>query len=1052
MTNSLLHIYFVLFCICILNFDNSCAQENSLSFEKITTKDGLSNLKIYSIAQDNNGFIWIGTMDGLLRYDGYNFKVYRNIPNNPKSIPVSRIISILVAPNNILWLTTKNEGLIKFNTLTEEFTHFVHNSSNTSSLPFNDIWELYLDKDSTIWGTNNLESGFRITDKEKFVISEMPPEYNLRIQLFKHIKDLINSKYKKNCDLTRMSFAKSSQDNYWIATMQNGLYKFNTKLDKITPIKQDEFEGFYSMVSICEDRTGVLWIGKSNVGVFKLSPNKTSFTHYNLESFKDLQLNNLYVRSLTVDNNSNYWIGTHSNGLIKFNKTNNYLYNYKNKSTDKKSLSSNEVRSLYMDSENNLWIGTRGYLSKYNGEEDNFINYTMFDEDSVQQNARVFNITEDSQGNLWLSNWDNLVKFNKQSKEFKYFSKYLFDMDNIRHTLIDQNGLLWISAEYGGIVVFDPDTEKIIKRYRKENGLSNSGVFQVYQEDTNTFWAATLSGLNKINQFNNTIEILTTDNDLPSNIVMGIMEDRNQNYWLPTANGLAYFNTTLNKINSFFIEDGLQHNEFVENAFYSDTLTGNILVGGINGFNVFHPDSIYIDSNKPKVAFTNFKINNIEIIPNKAYNGRVILDKPIEYTNKIKLQHQEDKVISFEFSALHFNSQKNNKYAYMLEGYDKEYLYTTYENRIATYTNLDPGKYILKVIASNNNDVWNNEGKSIEIIIVPAFYQTLLFKVTFIILIIGLIIFIYLYRINSVRKQKIGLENKVRERTASLLKTNVTLEESKEEIQTQKDLLYLQNIELEKHQNNLESLVFKRTQELEAAKNKAEESDKLKSAFLANMSHEIRTPMNAIIGFSSILEHQELNPEEQNNYVRIINKSGTSLLALIDDILNISQIDSNQITINLTKFKLLKLLDEINQTFKYEFNSNNKNVVKFIFTPPPENIIAQSDYQRCKQIISNLLTNAYKYTKEGSITFSCFMDEDKIYFSIKDTGIGISKENSRKIFERFNRIEQGTNELFRGVGLGLSISLQLAHQLNGDISFSSEPGVGSEFIFWIPKK
>ncbi len=1046
------HQLTLLLCLCILTIDCLHAQRNKYTYDLVTTKEGLSSLKIYSIAQDNNGFLWIGTMDGLNRYDGYNFKVYRNIPDDPNSIPVSRIMDILVAPNNILWLTTKNEGLIKFDPTKEEFTHFINLPSDTSSLPYNDIWELYMDNNSTLWGTTDTLIGFYMTPDDKFIVSDMPPDYISQVKIYHHIKDLINGIYNITCTIDRMRFTKTLQGNYIIGTMNNGAYIYITKTNRIFRLSEIDFKGIDSEIAVCEDQTGVIWIGKSNVGIFKLSPHKTNFVNYNITTLKNFKLQSLYVRSLLMDKNGTYWIGTNDNGLIKYNKDSNIQFHFKNTPENKKSLPNNNVRYVFNDSEDNIWVGLRGFLSKLNSDRNNFTNYPVFDEDSSSKHARIYHITEDDNNNLWISNWDNLIKFNKQSKQFKYFSKNLFEMDNIRHVLIDHRGQLWISAEYGGIVVFNLDSEKIAKRYDTQNGLSNSGAFQVFQENQNTFWASTLSGLNKIDIKRGKIDIFTTEDGLPSNIVMGLIKDKNQDFWITTANGLAHFNREINEINSYFEDDGLQHNEFVEGAHYNNVSTGHIMIGGIKGFNVFHPDSIYTDTNKPQIAFTKLKINNIEVIPNKEVNDRIILQKPIEYTNEIKLYHRKDKVLTFEFSALHFNSQDKNKYAYKLKGYDKDFMYTTYKHRSATYTNLDPGVYTLKVIASNNSNVWNTEGKSLKITITPAFYQTVVFRIGLLLLIVGLTISYYFHRINTIRNQKLVLEEVVRERTTSLMETNTILEESKEEIEAQKDMLYDQNIELENHKQNLESLVHERTKEFEKAKNKAEESDRLKSAFLANMSHEIRTPMNSIIGFSSLLENDELTSDERIHFVNIINKSGSSLLNLIDDILDFSKIDSNQVSVKPTKFKLNSLLDEVNQTFLQEYYISKKNI-KYTYIPPEQDIVVSTDYQRCRQVISNLLTNANKFTKEGSITLKVYISEQtKLVFSVKDTGIGISTENQDKIFERFNKIEEDISTLYGGVGLGLTISKQLAKLLGGDISINSELGKGSEFSFWIPIK
>ncbi len=1033
------------------------AQNPTFSFENITTKDGLSSLKVSSVVQDEKGFIWLGTMNGLNRYDGYQFKVYRHNQNDPNSIPISRIVEIYIVNKELFWLTTKNEGIIKFNPITEKFTHFKHDPDNPESLPFNDIWEFYQDKDSVLWGTFDLRNGFYITKDNRFVKSPMPKEYLKSKQLRMKLTTRFIEDFKLDVDAKRLRIQQADNGDYWVGLIYGDLYYYSPRTDKIIKVTNGPLKKTTAITAILQDRTKITWISKLNDGVLKYNPLKRSFRRYNKLTADNHEIDHLYIRSIFQDEQNKIWLGTNLTGLIVFDPKSNAFQHYKSTPTDPKSLPNNKVRCIFIDKKDKMWIGTVGFLSEYNTKNKNFINYPIYDEDSAQYHARVYSIAEDDKENFWIANWDNMVRFNKQDRSFKYFSKSLFNMDNIRHILIDDTGLLWISAEYGGTVVFDPRTEEIVRTYTEANGLSNNGVFQVYQESKNIFWVATFNGLNRIDISENKIKTYNMDDGLPTNIVMGIIKDKKQNFWLPTAAGLVQFSQKNNEFHTFYESDGLQHNEFVEGAHFLNTTSQEILVGGIKGFNIFHPDSIKTDKNPPPVSITSLKILNNEIKPGKPFNDRIILTKPIEYTDEITLYYS-DRVFSFEFSALHYNKQDRNQYAYKMEGFDKDFIYTDASRRYATYTNLPSGEYIFKVIASNNYGIWNKEGTTIKVTIVPPFWQTGMFRFFVISSIVLLLFAFYKIRINIEKKQKKELEVNVQERTYELQEINKELEEKKEEveiqkeeIETQKEMLVAQNTELEEHKNNLESLVLRRTSELVISKEKAEESDKLKTAFLENMSHEIRTPMNAIIGFSSLLGDDKMPKENKSQYLEIIQVNGEALLSIIDGIIDLSKIHSGITPLEKKNFQLNSLLEEVHLYFSETIDIQNNPDIDFIYHPLQKQIEITSDFLRAKQIINNLLSNAFKYTAKGAVELGCrIADDNMLHIYVKDTGIGISEKDQEIIFDRFSKVETDNTKLYSGVGLGLSISKPLAKVLGGDITVKSELGKGSEFTFILP--
>jgi signal transduction histidine kinase/CheY-like chemotaxis protein len=376
----------------------------------------------------------------------------------------------------------------------------------------------------------------------------------------------------------------------------------------------------------------------------------------------------------------------------------------------------------------------------------------------------------------------------------------------------------------------------------------------------------------------------------------------------------------------------------------------------------------------------------------------------------------------------------------MLEGFDKDWIKTDASRRFATYTTLEPGKYTFKVKGSNNDGLWSVEGTSLSITILPPWWQTWFFRIGLLVFIVTASFMLYRMRINIMKSRQLILEQKVKERTLELMEANVLLEEKQEEISSQ-------NAELAKHRNHLEMLVQERTADLEKAMKKAEESDRLKSTFLANMSHEIRTPMNAIVGFSSLLKSKHISEEDKESSINTINNNCEALLVLINDLLEISLIEANQVKINKVPFEVDSILIELENFFNLKKEKDLE--IAFLNKNESKKIILENDFTRFRQIITNLLNNSLKFTEKGHIQFGYVINDNRVNFFVTDTGIGISKSEFENIFNPFHKIESDT-KLYKGTGLGLSISKKLVNLMGGEIWLESEIGKGTSFFFTLP--
>jgi signal transduction histidine kinase len=444
------------------------------------------------------------------------------------------------------------------------------------------------------------------------------------------------------------------------------------------------------------------------------------------------------------------------------------------------------------------------------------------------------------------------------------------------------------------------------------------------------------------------------------------------------------------------------------------------------------------------LLFTDFKINNESVLALK----KSPLGTNIEDAKEIILTHKQSS-FSFSFAALNYTFSEKNRYVYLLKNFDKNWI-TSDDRNTANYTNIPPGSYTFMVKASDVDGIWNYDGISIRVIVLPALWERWYFRFAVIILIAIMGILWYVNKIKRVKAKQIKLEKMVKERTAQLVEANAILEKNKKEIEEQKEEIGSQRDNLVRHREQLEEMVSDRTRELEIALRKAEENDALKSSFLANMSHEIRTPLNAIVGFSSLLNSIDLPIQKRDKYLAIIQSNSDALLVLINDILDLSKIEAGQIEMNIFEVNAESLVRETFETFTQ--NLTHCEVELRIKTPVDiNNCFVKGDAVRLKQIFNNLLSNALKFTIHGFIEIGYLHPENEfVTFYVKDTGIGIEPQYHSAVFDRFRKVESDLAVLYRGTGLGLAITKKLTELMGGKIWLESKVAIGSTFYFTVP--
>jgi signal transduction histidine kinase/ligand-binding sensor domain-containing protein/ActR/RegA family two-component response regulator len=1087
------------------------------SFLEVGEEEGLSQRWVRCIDQDKYGFMWFGTKDGLNRYDGNKFTIYK--PNNKLSnLGSPSINDIFEEENGMLWICTANgisvyqreidefklfpfirhtevncmiksknglywfgtqKGIYRFNPVDSSIIHFINSPADAKSLVNDQVLCLFEDSKNNLWiGT---QSGFDLFN----------PDNNT----FFHIDDPSNTISYKNVQVNEI--IEDSRGCLWL-----GIY--NGSVDIYFPNQDNPQAGTFrrlfqgiviTMLLDSQNKLWVAWGAKQGIQAFDL--NFFNYQHFQFDKagIGEKYLGQNSIESIFEDRWNDLWFGTYDRGLFYHNKRGKEFFIVNEKHKSEINLC-NDIVNVFFEDDVYFWIGTEFGLNrrdKRTGQTKCF----QFDKDnprSIGANA-IYAIAEDSRGNLWIGTWSGgLNLYNRSTEDFRRYKNDLNDpeslnSDNIFSIFEDRKRNLWIGTIRGGLCRFDYDRQRFIDYtkklttssstsnvsvnniyqshdgklwvlcynslnlynyekdifttfshdYNDSNSISSGDLEVIFEDSRHNLWLGTEGGLNYFNTESLHARHFTTYDGLPSNFIEGILEDDHGNLWISTNNGISKFvHGTMLPENPEFINfgqlDGLPAREFIKRSAYKDS-EGRLFFGNNKGFIYFYPDSIKNNPVIPSVIITDLYILNKRIKP----GPHSPLPKDIYLLDEFKLPYKTQ-IFSIQYSALNYLYPKKNSFAYKLEGFDNDWHYVG-QQRIATYTNLDPGRYVFRVKAANNDGVWNEKGTSIRIFIRPPWWQTLFSQIIFATLIIaGIYTFIQL-RLHTIKKQKKILENMVEERTHELTEVNSMLKESKEEVS-------IQNEELLNHRTHLEKLVLERTENLREALNRAEESDHLKSSFLANMSHEIRTPMNAIVGFASLLDSDDIDDLEKKKYIQIINSNSDTLLVLINDILEISLIEANQIRIEKRQFNVDSILSEL------EASCRLKNIssidIYFINRNDNNNTYLNNDLVRYTQCITNLVNNALKYTKSGYVKFGYAIRNDELITYVSDTGIGIDKKESANIFQYFYKIENSNSQYFQGAGLGLAITSKLIELMGGKIWFESEPQKGSTFYFSLP--
>ncbi len=816
-------------------------------FDHLSIYDGLSQSSVLSILQDSRGYMWIGTQDGLNRYDGYNFKVLKHNTNNTSTISSNYILKIFEDRSDRIWIATAN-GLNLFSRKTETFSRFYFrdNDSINSKILLRTIIE---DKASNLWiGTgnnglikfdpktkkwvryiNNPEDSNSLTNNRILALCEGDKgeiwigtkggglnRFDPKTGNFVVFKNQLNDVNSLSNNIVT-SILNENSKRLLVGTSGGGINIYNKLNGQFKPFiidKDDSRHSLYKWIeSIYKDKEGIIWIGTNFGGLMKIiSLNKGTFIHYKNNYLDKYSLIDDTIMAITEDKSGNIWFGTYLKGISIFKKQKQNFSHFYLKGTSKMH---NMIRGIYEESDDVLWYGTLGSLIKYDrniksGDKIIYYNYDPKNPDSISGGGinciyksresiwigttnglnlfdrktgkfkkylrkneddksigsnTITNITEDFENNIWIGTINGgLNRYNHTSDDFTRFkidpkNKMSIGSNSIEMIVNDyyDKDILWIGFSIKGLDRFDRRTgkfEHFIHDPKDRKSISTNYVLSVLSSRDNSeiVWVGTWGGgLNKFNKKTKKWVLYTEKNGLSNNTVYGILEDENNKLWLSTIKGISMFDTKTEEFKNYYEEDGLQSSEFNMYSSYRGE-SGLMYFGGINGFSFFNPKKIKKNLNIPSIIITAFKKSN----------KLVDLNESLSEIDEILLSYK-DNVFSFEFAALEYTNPGNNKYAYKLEGFNKDWIYTDADNRVANFTNIPHGTYLFRVKGANNDNIWNKKGISIRLIISPPFWKTIWFKLILMSLFIVLIYYFHRLRLKklTIKLQRENAINKL---------------------------------------------------------------------------------------------------------------------------------------------------------------------------------------------------------------------------------------------------------------------------------------------------
>lgn len=1038
MKSPVLSILFLLISVTLL------AVPNDFRFRHFSVEDGLSSNSVRAIMQDKYGFLWIGTEEGLNRYDGIMIKSYSICPQ-----AAGKYISSLYGTKKNIWIGT-DEGIYIYAYATETFTYFDLTTPNNVRIT-SIVNHILQDKDGNLWFSTNGQGLFR---------------YNL------------SKNYLEQYEFTSAfgivaSTMADSDNQIWALTNQgeSGVYKLNKAENKFEPFGLLYNAGNHhsQALAMLEDSEQTLWLGTWECGLQKIDKyTRQTTTYLHPTDGKGVT----HIHSLMEYAPHQLLIGS-DDGLLLFNTLTEEYKLFTENETVPNSLSNRFVYPIIKDQEGGIWIGTYyggiNYISPNAEQFESFSHSRLYN--SINGNV-IGRFCEDAHGQIWIASDDGgLNRYSPKDRKFVYYlpadHKNSLSYHNV-HALCMDGDNLWIGTYTGGVNVLNLQTGtfKVYRSYTDiPTSLDGTSSYAIFKDRSDRIWVASMNGINLYNReednfiriknldamtididqdtkgnlwfstqgkgllkfhpekqiWKNYVHNNTLPNTLANNQVNCCLIDSHGEIWAGTMNGLCKYNIEEDNFETIPLEipshnicsiiedqhilwltttkglvryipgegcqvftksDGLQSDQFLPNAGIKAS-DGKIYIGSVNGFNAFYPHQIKTNHVRPPVVITALEIFNKQIPV-----GNKLLPKSLNQLEELELSYKEN-AFSLLYASLSYCTPNKNKYAYKLEGFDKDWNYVGSQNK-ATYTNLPAGTYLFKVKATNNDGIWNEKGTSLKITIHPPFYWSTASKLLYFVLVCIAFGFVIRFIIKRTEKKH----------TAEINKLNA---------------------------------------------NKEKEVHEAKIKFFTMIAHEIRTPVSLIIGpLEKIMKSPVSLPSTVRDDLNIIDRNSQRLLFLVNQLLDFRKVEQEGMKMKFASQNIHQLLKAVCERFEpFIAQHGARLTVKY----PEADFTAIVDSEAVTKLVSNLLTNASKYTKD-EVTLTCIVQPEQHTFIIRvtDNGIGISKEEQKKIFHPFYQAMDNKP----GTGIGLSIVKSIVESHNGCIEVESEVNKGSSFIVTLP--
>jgi signal transduction histidine kinase/ligand-binding sensor domain-containing protein len=1078
------------------------AQAPRLHFQYMSQKDGLSNTFVTCMAQDSSGYIWIGTVEGLSRFDGQNFNNYR--PNGNKGeLPHQYINGLLCDSKGVVWVAT-SDGLASYQPDSDQFeVHHFEGKVDGDVVRADFVLEdkggfIYASERNLIYRLNRATGEFELFYQvASGKITSMAFDEGNTLWIATAFPSAIISYHVQSSreiiyqpgDLGLSTFPVSSivvrQNLLWIGTVGDGLMTLDLGTRKFSRVDigirgaefisrlyvdhqnhlwmvdytglkfyddlSRQFTPYYPRLNtptsikhevsgIFNDNQGNYWV-YHNLGGVGLSVLPKGFVLINNNTDEDWHLSNNRVTAIGDDGVGNLWIAHSGFGIDIFNWKEQRV-DHINHGPDKSMLRS--IMMIYRDRNNTMWIGSyRCGLLRYNPSKKAFEGF-LNDPDNPQSiaNNDVRSMVMDQQGYYWLATHGAGVdRFDVKKNTFVHFTSENSNLSNpwTYQLLIDKHQNLWVATAWG-LNKKAKDSNRFVNYFNEKNdstSISGNNVISLFEDKEGVIWVGIDNGLCRYNEATNNFTRVGVD--ALKGAVNGITEDAMGYLWISTLKGLSRISKTTYEVRHFDAGDGVQSDEFLPRSVYKN-IEGKMFFGGISGITTFNPHQIRFNTIPPPVVITGLKLDGEEITPSHASG---ILKKDIRRTDAIRIGYKY-KVLTISFNAINFNNPNRNQYRVMLDGFDDTWQNTQGQTMV-TYTNLDPGTYVFRVKAANNDGVWNEVGTSLSIQITPPWYATIWFRLFIVLMVTGMVWGLLKLRTHHLLRRQEQLTRQVKEKTEEI-------EASNQELMAQAEYLDNLNKLLEERQGKLENqsrLVATQAQTLRKQNDELKQLNKTKDRLFSIIAHDLINPFNSIIGLSEVFkeEYDHLTDKERIELMTTVNISANRIFALLQNLLLWARNQTNSVKFMQVSFilkgVLLESTDFLSETLLRKGLS--------LTIDCPENLSVYADSDMVKTIVRNLVSNAIKFSyRDGEIAIVCTTKDTKVMVEVKDNGMGMTRDTVNQLLSMQTSHTSSGTEGEPGTGLGLLICKEFVDWHKGEFTISSKPGKGSTFMFSLP--